>query len=200
MENMDFFEAVTNGDLQTVQNILNDRGNFLVHAKDDYGIPILYYATGGGRLDVFLELIKRGANINEKIANGNTPLHMASINGNTEVVLELIYRGVNINEKDERGSTPLHHACNYGCLNVVQQLIRNGANINEKNNMGYTPLHVASSYGEFPEIVKELLLCGADYTIQNVFRLDGLSGLSDNDRKKLIEECFSMEIKEPSVE
>jgi ankyrin repeat protein len=126
-------------------------------------------------------------------------LFTAVRNNDLNLVQELIQNGASPNEKDEYGRTPLHIAIMHGNTEIIKVLLQNGASLNEKTCNGYTPLHFASRYG-YIETVKELLFFGADYTIQNVEGEDGLHGLSEEQRTNIIEECFSMEVKEPSVD
>ncbi len=86
----------------------------------------LLIASSHGKIEVVKELLKRGANIEEKDKYGRTPLIMgiflelfyhlkwliyflfiASVLGHIEVVKELLDRGANIEEKDNDGWTPL---------------------------------------------------------------------------------------------
>jgi ankyrin repeat protein len=116
------------------------------------------------------------------------------------LVQELIQSGENVNGKNDYGSTSLHVASMYGYTEIVKVLLQNGASPNEKNSYyGRTPLHLASRYG-YIETVKELLFFGVDYTIQNFEGEDGLYGLTEEQRTLVLEECFSMEVKEPSVD
>ncbi len=89
-------------------------------------IYFLFIASNGGNIEVVKELLDRGANIEEKNNNGETPLikgvflqffnqlkwfiyflFLASAFGHIEVVKELLNRGANIEEKDKNGETPL---------------------------------------------------------------------------------------------
>ncbi len=89
-------------------------------------IYFLFIASSNGHIEVVQELLKRGANIEQKDNDGYTPLicgiflelfnhfkwfiyflFIASFNGDIEVVKELLKRGANIEEKDNDGYTPL---------------------------------------------------------------------------------------------
>jgi hypothetical protein len=57
------------------------------------------------RLDVVKLLIDKGADVNAKEPNGNTPLHLADLNA--ELVELLIAKGADVNIKNKLGETPL---------------------------------------------------------------------------------------------
>jgi ankyrin repeat protein len=160
----------------------------------------LFEAVQNNDLNLVQELIQSGASPNEKDRNGWTPLHYASMNGYIEVVRELIRCGADVNEKNIYRQTPLHLASMRGMyMGVVRELIRCGADMNAKDNQCCTPLHYASNYGRI-DIVKEFLFFGVDYTIQNLKGEDGLHDLTEEQHILVLEECCSMEVKEPSVD
>lgn len=140
---------------------------------------LLFYAP---TTEIAKNLIKRGANVNARDMNGETPLFRAKtveiaqilidngadVNAKTEkghtpifsaideqMIQLLIANGADINETDKCGQTPLFSVLT---KTVTQLLVSNGAKVNAKDNDGKTPLHVASS----PEIAQILIDNGAD--------------------------------------
>ena len=55
-------------------------------------------------------LLRNGADVNAKVANGWTSLHMASRKGNNAMVELLLTKGADVNAKRTDGGTPLHEA------------------------------------------------------------------------------------------
>ena len=109
------------------------------------------------------DLVRRGADVNAKDKNGNTPLHRASNSGGIENVKYLVEQGANVNAKDGFGATPLHGAFSAG---VAKYLIMHGADVNAKDNDGNTPLHVGI-YMSNKEVVEFFVECGADVNAKN---------------------------------
>ena len=67
-------------------------------------------------------LIERGADVNDRDRNGQTPLHCL-LKGDTSVAHVLIKRGANLEARDNRaGRTPLHLGANFSSLSAVQNL------------------------------------------------------------------------------
>jgi ankyrin repeat protein len=65
-----------------------------------YGCTLLYKAVGRGNIPLAKDLIKRGANVNIKNLEGNTPLLFALGRGYRELALLLIDAGADIDAKD----------------------------------------------------------------------------------------------------
>ncbi|EAY09682.1 hypothetical protein TVAG_098180 [Trichomonas vaginalis G3] len=87
--------------------------------------------------EYFLSL---GVNINKKLSDGKTALHIAALHNSKEIAELLISHGININEKDKDGKTALHIAAEYNSKEIVELLISHGVNINEKDKNGETAL------------------------------------------------------------
>jgi Ankyrin repeats (many copies) len=65
-----------------------------------YGCTLLYKAVGRGNIPLAKDLINRGANVNIKNLEGNTPLLFALGRGYRELALLLIDAGADIDVKD----------------------------------------------------------------------------------------------------
>ena len=87
-------------------------------------------------------LLTKGAYIEAKNDDGETPLHTASSNDHANVAEVLLAKGAYIKAKDDGRLRPLHRASNIGHDNVAELLLAKGADI-EAN--GRTPLYLAYS-------------------------------------------------------
>jgi len=103
-------------------------------------------------------------NINDRIANANTPLMEAAKEGNLDVVKELLARGADADLVNADKNSALWFACFSNQLNVVKTLIASTGNINRQNVNGATCLGYAASSGKL-EVVKLLVEAGADMHI-----------------------------------
>ena len=110
--------------------------------------------------DVARLLFKGGANLNTRIQDGSTPLHVAARDGTVEVICVLPEHGSNISAEGNQGGTPLHKAADEKRVEVVRVLLERGANICAEDNQGRTPtspgpFQIASEIGD--EEIMELL-------------------------------------------
>ena len=79
-------------------------------------------------------LLEKGADIETKDSDRQTPLHWASYNRHVEVVQLLLKKGADIKAKDSDGRTPLHWASYNRHVEVVQLLLEKGADIKAKDS------------------------------------------------------------------
>ena len=120
--------------------------------------PVLLDAMRGRKIDVAIELIRHGADVNVKSEFDISALHRACKNDLGEVVEELIRRRADTNVESDDGTTPLHIASS---LRIVRLLLDNGARVNVSRKNGYTPLHSACCRKDV-SVVKVMLDHGAD--------------------------------------
>ena len=132
---------------------------------DIAGGNILHIAAKQGNKDIIKQQIAKGADINAKNKDGNTPLHLAIQQDKKDVVELLIPRGSDIHSTNNYGNTPLHFAAHYDNRDTVELLIAKGADIHSTNNDGNTPLHLVDRL----DIVKLLVARGADINAKNNF-------------------------------
>jgi ankyrin repeat protein len=155
--------AAAENDLPEIRQLLSVGAD--VNAKDNYdGETPLIAASTKGHVQVVIELLEHGADIEESDILGWRPLHCACWNGHLTVVIEFLSpndsngaacnlgkrnsRGANIDSKDNDGDTPLHFASLRDHLPVVKALLSGGADIFAANNEGRLPIHRAISRGK----------------------------------------------------
>jgi len=77
------------------------------------GLAPLHHAARQGHVLAAKALLDAGANVNQKMADGNSPLLVAIINGQFDLAMLLVDRGANPNQpSDSVGVTPLWAAVN----------------------------------------------------------------------------------------
>lgn len=105
---MDFFMAVTNGDLPEVKRLLK-KSPSLISSRDESHVnsTALHKAAINGRTDVVELLLRSGANINETDDHDWTALHCAVLNTEEDTVRCLLTNKANVNAKSTSGFTPL---------------------------------------------------------------------------------------------
>jgi hypothetical protein len=94
-------------------------------AADDYAARTkqLLEAAEKGRISQILELLQKGANVNDKDDDGLTALHKAATRGHKSALVALLAMGADLGERDGRGHTPLMDAAQAGNAEVVTLLV-----------------------------------------------------------------------------
>lgn len=98
-------------------------------------------------------MLERGADVNKKTSNGETPLYLAVWNGDESIVKLLLKKGADVNGKTLHGETVLHIASSSYKPQIVYILLEHGANVNALNDNGKSPLTYA-----YPTEIQEILV------------------------------------------
>ena len=117
-------------------------------------------------------LVEGGADVNSRINDNATALHIAAQKGDVDILQYLIDKKAIVDAQTASGRTPLFQAVSNGHAEAVNLLARAGANVNimEAKGLKMRPLHVAVIKGE-KRIVENLLDLGAD--------IEAVSGLGN---------------------
>lgn len=134
-------------------NLPDERGRFALH--------VALREESGKAVNALLAY--PALDVNQRNANGETPLMMAALKGKLDWVKQLVERGARINQD---GWTPLHYACSGPDDGVAAWLLSQGADINARSPNGSTPLMMASRYGGITT-AEILLKAGADAGLRN---------------------------------
>ena len=105
-------------------------------------------------------LIKQGADVNAREANGTAALHYAIYQQNIAVVKRLIAAGAKVAVVNEFGSSPMQEAAISGNAAIIGTLLAAGADPESANAQGQTALMVVARTGNV-EAAKLLLKAGA---------------------------------------
>lgn len=114
------------------------------------------------------ELVRKNpASVNQKDADGLTPLHYAALMGRSEIVRTLLgSKRTDVNIQDNAGETPLHKAAALGNREIVEMLLKKKAKVNTTDATGTTPLHLAAMNG-YSDIVAVLLQAKAKADVRD---------------------------------
>lgn len=126
----------------------NHRGMELMFLNDQYDNLPIHAACAKGNLDCVVLLGDRGADIDNKNEDEQTPLHLAATNGHFKVVEVIVQKDRNsVMDEDEDSNTALHLACTNKRAKCVEILLNNGADVQSRNAKKWTPLDCAASVG-----------------------------------------------------
>lgn len=155
------FNAARGGNFEIFKMLLEKGAPTNVIDKNGEGL--LHWAVWRNEKIVEI-LLNKGMDPNQKNKLGITPLHEAA-NASLEhvkIVGLLLKHGADPNSKDNNGKTPLFYAVDRGREGIVSMLFKAGADPNARDRWGMTPLHVVTKNLGRPEILKMLLVQGAD--------------------------------------
>lgn len=171
---------------------------------------ILHLALRAQNHAIIRKLLSAGANVNFNMEDALSVLTLAVEGGNESIVRLMLEKGAVVNASrkaryyypytQDEGSSALHMACAKGYEGIAQLLIDHGANVNlevrqtqegaaSKQYTTRTPLQVAAFYG-LPQIVRLLILCGADIDHFNDHG-SALSIAASGDNVEVVEELLA---------
>ncbi len=175
------FNAIANGDINTVSNLINQVSN-INSIKDEFGNSPLHIAIKHHHLDIVKILINKGINLNEEDKYGRNALHLAIIysskekDESTDIIWEIIdrisYDDNIIFELTDKGKSPLHLAIEYQLYYITELLMKleinriGSADVDIRDNFGWTPLHYAV-VNKNKEIIELMLDYGANPYLTN---------------------------------
>jgi lysophospholipase L1-like esterase len=120
-----------------------------------------------GNVQEIKKAMAKGAEVNCKDKDGNTPLNMVAKLSYYNLVKYFVEKGAEINTSNNDHITPLHYGVEYNNVKIVQLLLEKGANIDARDGINETPLHWAGWTGNI-EVARLLLKYGANpYTPNN---------------------------------
>lgn len=154
-----FFDAVMQGNLERVEELLTDPG-LDINCRGDCRITALHLAAYEGYRDLAKIILDKGAKTEAKDERGQTALHFAARRDHLDLVEILLANGADIEASTDDGETALYTAAWYGHSEVVEFLLTRGANIRTRDHNGWTPLHRAA-YGGHAMVIEILLNRGA---------------------------------------
>ncbi len=155
----------------------------------------LHLAIDRGDRAAWNRLLREGADVTARDADGNTPLHLATLHGSGDCVRALLDRGADANATNNVAATPLI----YGITDpdIVQALLKQRADPNAKTALGMTPLLSAVSRGQSYEVVRLLVEAGADVHVTREVPWDGgalYRAIQGGDQRHVTDQVEDMEM------
>lgn len=143
-KHLDFYEAVSLGDIQLAKKYIGKQPD-LINAFSTDGFTPLGLACFFDHIQLAELLIKNGADVNTPSDNPFrvAPIHSACAISDFNLAALLIKHGASVNVKQISGVTPLHSAAHNGQTKLARLLLVNGADVNAKTDDGQTPLSMA---------------------------------------------------------
>lgn len=111
-----------------------------------------------GQTDNILRGIRMGMDVNERLPNGDTPLHVTVRLGHIDAAHILIISGSNVHIKNALGYSSIQTAARYnGSRSILLMLLKFGCRGLEKDRRGRSALDYARVYGKH-DIIHSFLI------------------------------------------
>lgn len=119
--------------------------------------------NGEFEMDEVSDLVKAGADLNERDDSGHTMLMVAALMDQQELAKHMLELGADPLVTDPQGSTAVHMAASLGRDQILEQFVDAAGKpvLGATNLMGSTPLHFAAKSGQVSTVYK-LIALGAD--------------------------------------
>ena len=125
------------------------RSSFLFVAAYGEGYTMRY----SGYLPLYKYMLNNGADVNDSLNDGRSPLMFTTYHNDTEALQLLMTKKPDVNMKDRSGMTALMYACkNNAGKSFIEILVKAGCDIHAKNNEGKTALMFAVTSDETDSI------------------------------------------------
>nr|CAB3458157.1 unnamed protein product [Digitaria exilis] len=162
------YEAVRNGDAETVQLLATEAPELAALTTDDGGVSPLYLAAMNGSAKMVRALLRRSPDgTTSPVASfagpeGRTALHAAAAKSK-EIVQEILaweQGPALLSKADSSGKTPLHYAVSHSQHGVLLLLLNAEASLARvPDNQGLFAIHVAAMTGNIQSIVELVERC-----------------------------------------
>ncbi|MBU6164865.1 MAG: ankyrin repeat domain-containing protein [Alphaproteobacteria bacterium] len=145
-DSYNFLKAVKERDVNKAVELADKPGTTIVNVRDgDSGEAAIHIVAKRADLGWLGLLYQKGANLNLKDRDGNTPLILASISRWSEGVATLVRLKAQVNAQNRLGETALLKAVQARALDVAKLLIDGGANPDIADNSGISARAAAES-------------------------------------------------------
>jgi uncharacterized protein len=133
------FEAAAVGRLERVHELLLLEAGFVDLWSPD-GFTALHLAAFFGHVEIAVELLRRGADVNAVARNqlAVQPINSAAAANHTEVVRVLLDHGADPNAREAAGFAPIHAAAHNGNDELYDLLVARGADQEAATDDGRT--------------------------------------------------------------
>ncbi|CAB1111897.1 unnamed protein product [Ectocarpus sp. CCAP 1310/34] len=153
--------AAIGGHADVISAIVERQPDVLDSTSDDTGFSALHHAANHDAVHSIDALVKAGANLENRDAEGCTPLRVAAGCASEAALLALLRHGADKESTGVDGLTPLQDAMENDLWGIATALMAAGADVNvRRGSNGYSPLDCAVRSGGM-DLTRQVLQRGA---------------------------------------
>jgi ankyrin repeat protein len=130
--------------MMAIKNGHEDAAKYLIESehfeeyRDENNATLLHWAAKYGLASVVEKLASKGINLNDKDAEGRTPLDYA-LDSNDEDTINLLLKGAkHISRQDTVNIQSLHFSARTGDISMIKQLHKKGSSLEARGGKGQT--------------------------------------------------------------
>jgi len=144
---MDIFQIVGSGEIANYYAIIEKTD---LNSVNQYKQNLLQIAIAKEHVEIGLDLISRGIDVNNQDTNGKTALHYAAEYNSVKLAAAIIMNGGDVNIIDSYGNNALWTATfnTKDDYRLLKLYVSSGGNPTNKNLSGRSPLDFARQVGD----------------------------------------------------
>ena len=163
----------------------------------------LYFTCWMGYVEIVKMLLENGANPNKTAEEGNTPLIKTCSseyenNVDVPIVQMLLFGNVDVNIRNEKGHSAFFYTCNQGKNEILKNLFMS-ENLKRDESFNNEMIDILFDRDITQEIVQIILFYHGHYINKNDDIIDKINSITDEKKKKLLNECIGKNIQENST-
>ncbi|KAL1894255.1 hypothetical protein Sste5346_006041 [Sporothrix stenoceras] len=125
--------ASQHGEVEVVELLLRHGADVQAQTHDRHSQP-LHMAVRNGRADICFHLLKMGAQVDQPLKSGVTPIMLAVYFSNKSMLRFLMSNGGDVRYKTPQfGETAMHTACRVGNVSLAMLLLQQGLSVDASN-------------------------------------------------------------------
>lgn len=153
-----------------------------IQAKDEEGKTALHHlASRSQDKEVLAFFIQSSDDLTATDENGDSPFLLAISNNDVEIIRFLAERIKDKYIVNGEGENALHLAVKRNDTKVLAEVLTYGLDINARRSDSLTPLHIAAMKAKDDQLLKQLILAGADKSLLTEFEESAFDLASENE-------------------
>ncbi len=183
-----FLNAVKIGNMKNIMKLLFDGAD--INYMNNLGVTPLTYVINTRKTEMVKFLLENNADVNKKVKDGNTALHIAcnyspgydpekvvsegKIVDDIEIVQLLLDHGADMNIKNDNGMTPYLLASKNCKINKIKFFVEKKVDINQIDKEGYNTimLFIMNCYERFTSSSSDEIISLISYLYKNGMDLE----------------------------